>query len=192
VLFSHQDQGRPALTVIEGDPGLGNPAEVVYGVAQLQAAMLEVVGSAERSLAVCGSRSRDPAYLQAIEHSLGGRPQLVHWRVLVGPPHRGVLKEHLARLLALRDPADRAHGLQTLHIGMVDDPVREPERFFVASEARAVVTIPSLSTAGTFDTGIVLAHPLQAKGLIEHAKQLYASSVRLETLAAVHALAVLR
>jgi hypothetical protein len=103
-----------------------------------------------------------------------------------------VLKDHLVRLLELRDPADRRFGTQTFHLGMVTDQLREPERFFVASESRAVVTIPSLTAASNFDTGIVLAHPAQARALIEHAKQLYASSTKLETLAEVQALPVLR
>jgi hypothetical protein len=72
--------------------------------------------------------------------------RLVHWRVLVGPPHRQVLKDHLIRLLDLRDPADRTYGMQTLHLGMVEDQIREPERFFVASESQAVVTIPCLQS----------------------------------------------
>jgi hypothetical protein len=55
-----------------------------------------------------------------------------------------------------------------------------------------VVTIPSLIAASNFDTGILLAHPLQARALVEHAKQLYAGSAKLETLAAVEALPVLR
>jgi hypothetical protein len=112
--------------------------------------------------------------------------------VLIGQPHRQVLKDHLVRLLALRDPADRTHGMQTLHLGMVDDPVREPERFFVASESRAVVMIPSLTTAGALDTGVILLHPVQARRLVEHAKQLYAAAVKIESPAAVQALMILR
>ena len=50
-----------------------------------------------------------------------------------------------------------------------------------------MVTIPSLTAASNFDTGILLAHPLQARALVEHAKQLYAGSAKLETLAAVEA-----
>jgi hypothetical protein len=118
--------------------------------------------------------------------------RLVHWRVLVGPPHRQVLKDHLVRLLDLRDPADRTYGMQTLHLGMMEDQIREPERFFVASESQAVVTIPSLTAASNFDTGILLAHPLQARALVEHTKQLYAGSAKLETLTAIEALPVLR
>jgi transcriptional regulator with XRE-family HTH domain len=192
VLFAFQDAGRPSLSLVEADEGLALSAEVVCAFEQLQSAMLQVVITAERTLAAVGSRSRDPAYLEAIERALTERPRLVHWRVLIGQPHRQVLKDHLVRLLALRDPADRTHGMQTLHLGMVDDPVREPERFFVASESRAVVMIPSLTTAGALDTGVILLHPVQARGLVEHAKQLYAAAVKIESPAAVQALTILR
>jgi transcriptional regulator with XRE-family HTH domain len=191
-LFAHQDHGRPTLALVDADLGLINPAQVVCGFEQLQAAMVRVVGSARASLAIVGSRSRDRAYLATIVEVLRMQSRLVHWRVLVGPPHRQVLKDHLIRLLDLRDPADRTYGMQTLHLGMVEDQIREPERFFVASESQAVVTIPSMTAASNFDTGILLAHPLQARALVEHAKQLYAGSRKLETLAAVEALPVLR
>jgi transcriptional regulator with XRE-family HTH domain len=191
-LFAHQDRGRPTLALVDAEHSLTNPAQVFCGFEQLQAAMVRVVGSAMTSLAIVGSRSRDRAYLATIVEVLRMQSRLVHWRVLVGPPHRQVLKDHLIRLLDLRDPADRTYGMQTLHLGMVEDQIREPERFFVASESQAVVTIPSLTAASNFDTGILLAHPLQARALVEHAKQLYAGSRKLETLAAVEALTVLR
>jgi hypothetical protein len=57
---------------------------------------------------------------------------------------------------------------------------------------RAATKVPRNSGHPHFDTGIVLAHPLQARALVEHAKQLYAGSAKLETLAAVEALPVLR
>jgi succinyl-diaminopimelate desuccinylase len=46
-------------------------------------------------LVVMGSRSRDPGYLGAIEAALAERPSLVFYRVLFGPPHHQVLKDHL-------------------------------------------------------------------------------------------------
>ena len=55
-LFAHQDQGRPTLAVVDADQGLTNPAQVVCGFEQLQAAMVRVVGSARASLAIVGSR----------------------------------------------------------------------------------------------------------------------------------------
>jgi hypothetical protein len=122
VLFAHQDKGRPTLTLVDADQGLINPADVICGFEQLQAAMVRLVGSATATLAIVGSRSRDRAYLATIEEVLGMRSRLIHWRVLVGPPHRQVLKDHLVRLLELRDPADRSHGMQTSAVAASGEP----------------------------------------------------------------------
>jgi hypothetical protein len=130
--------------------------------------------------------------LEAIERVLAPRPRLVHYRVLFGPPHHQVLKDHLLRLLELRDPESREYEVKTLHIGMLSDLTAEPERFFVASESRAVAIVPSLVTAGSFDTGVVLTHSRQARGLVEHAKQLYPATHRLETADAIRAVPVHR
>jgi hypothetical protein len=109
--------------------------------------MTRVVRDAREYLAVVGSRSRDPAYLAAIEAVLEQRPELVHYRVLFGLPRHQVLKDHLLRLVAIRDPHDRSWGVKTLHIGIVEDDPGTPERFFCAGESSAVVPIPSLTSA---------------------------------------------
>src|SRR6266542_6710964 len=120
VLFAHQDAGRrPALAVIspnldDARIGLTTPADVVTTVDALLAAMLEVVREAREYLVVTGSRSRDLPYLQQIEEVLRERPRLVHYRVLFGPPHHRLLREHLLRLLELRDPDSREQGMKTL------------------------------------------------------------------------------
>lgn len=186
VLFAHQDgPQRPLLVSVGADR-----VALATTVADLTAAMLAVVRGAEQILVVTGSRSRDPVYLAAIEQLLAGRPRLIHYRVLFGPPRRQFLTDHLLRLLELRDPDDRQHGYKTLHLGIIDDLEAEPERFFVASEQRAVVALPSVTTAGNFDTGVVLLDPHHAQGLVDHAKQLYPATRKLETPEAVHALAV--
>jgi GntR family transcriptional regulator len=170
----------------------GERARLVSTVEDLQAAMTGVVRSASECLVTTGSRSRDPAYLEVIEQVLRERPRLVHYRVLIGPPHHQVLKDHLLRLLEIRDPSSREYGVQTLCVGMVNDPVREPERFFVASERAAVAVMPSLVTAGNLDTGVVFDHPQDARGLLQHAKQLFAGTQRIEDVEAVRALPVLK
>jgi hypothetical protein len=71
---------------------------------------------------------------------------LVCSRVLFGPPHHQVLKDHLLALLRLRDPGDRSLGVKTLHVGMVEDTMAVPERFFCVSEQMTVVPIPSLTS----------------------------------------------
>jgi GntR family transcriptional regulator len=170
----------------------GERARLVSTVADLQAAMTGVVHGATECLVTAGSRSRDPAYLEVIEQVLRERPRLVHYRVLIGPPHHQMLKDHLLRLLEIRDPSSREYGVQTLCMGMVNDLVREPERFFVASERAAVVTLPSFNTAGAFDSGLVLERPGDAQGLVQHGKALYAGSQRLEDVDAIKQLPVLR
>ncbi|AUS79511.1 transcriptional regulator [Actinoalloteichus sp. AHMU CJ021] len=171
VLFAHQDQRLTA--------GSETPLLLV-GHHDLRAAMTEVVHGAGQYLAVVGSRSRDAAYLDAIEAVLVQRPELVHYRVLFGPPRHQVLKDHLLRLVKIRDPHDRSLGVKTLHIGVVEDAPRAPERFFCASESTAVVPIPSLTSSEAFDSG-VLFEAAVAERLIDHARQVYAGARRIES-----------
>ncbi|WP_148271941.1 hypothetical protein [Saccharopolyspora spinosa] len=117
VLFAHQDQQLTAAT---------ETPRLLVGHHDLRDAMTEVVRNAHRYLAVLGSRSRDTAYLETIETVLAQRPELVHYRVLFGPPHHQVLKDHLLRLLEIRDPQDRSLGVKTLHISIIAPP--SPQR----------------------------------------------------------------
>jgi hypothetical protein len=170
-LFAHQDQ---MLTSTTAAPRL------LVGYQDLHDAMTEVVSNAREYLAVLGSRSRDTEYLESIELALTQRPTLVHYRVLFGPPHHQVLKDHLLRLVTSRDPHDRSIGLKTMHIGVIDSDPATPERFFCASESTAVVPIPSLTSAEAFDSGVLL-EAAAAKRLIDHARQCYAAARKLET-----------
>lgn len=181
VLFAHQDV---SLANAEETPRL------LVDYRDLHKAMTAVVDGARRYLAVTGSRSRDATYLAAIESALATRPELVHYRVLFGPPRHAVLTDHLLRLLDLRNPADRSLG-KTLHIGMVVEDLGMPERFFCAAETSAVVPIPSLTSAEAFDSGVLLG-PKSAERLIDHARQCYAAARRVETVQAIRALPVLR
>ena len=146
-LFADQDEDpQPSAAPVEahktGPATSRERVQMVSAVDQLRAALLDVVCQAEDLLTAVGSRSRDQSYLHAIEQALRDRPRLVHYRVLIGPPRRELLKEHLLRLLELRDPDSREHGFQTLHVGLIEDLVHQPEQFFVASERSAVVVIP--------------------------------------------------
>ncbi|MFE3588074.1 hypothetical protein ACFXOY_11165 [Streptomyces niveus] len=58
-------------------------------------------------------RGREKSYLASIETTVAQVPDLGHYRVLTG---------HLLRLLEMRDPNERRNGVQTLHIGIVDQP----------------------------------------------------------------------
>jgi transcriptional regulator with XRE-family HTH domain len=181
VLFAHQDA---PLTSAAETPRL------LVGYRDLREAMTMVVDGAQRYLAISGSRSRDTVYLEAIEAALAAQPELVHYRVLFGPPRHHMLTDHLLRLLDLRDPADRSLG-KTLHIGMVVDEPSTPERFFCASENSAVVPIPSLTSAEAFDSGVLLGAKA-AERLIDHARQCYAAARRVETVQVIQELSVPR
>ena len=120
---------------------------------------------------------------------MADRPQLVHYRLLFGQPRHRLFKDHLLRLLEICDPGDRQTiGVKRLYLGRVVD--NEPERSICASEREAVVIIPSLVTAGNFDSAIVFSFPEQARCLVSHVQQLYAGTKRLETPQAVEALEV--
>lgn len=181
VLFVHQDRGLAA----------GAGLRLVAGFAELQRAMLATVTGARECLVAAGSRSRDARYLAAIEEVLARRSGLVCYRVLFGPPRHQLLKDHLARLVELRDPADRSLGVKTLHIGLVEDTDSSPERFFCASEEMAVVPVPSLTSHEAFDSGVVFG-PAAAARLVDHGRQAYAAARRIETLAEIGDLRVVR
>jgi hypothetical protein len=182
VLFAHQDEQLAS--------GLDAP-RLLAGWGALQAAMLATVTEAQECLVVTGSRSRDQEYLEAIEAALAERPLLVCYRVLFGPPHHQILKDHLLALLRLRDPGDRSLGVKTLHLGMVEDVTASPERFICASERMAVIPVPSLTSHEAFDCGIVLGAGAALR-LLDHGRQAYAAARKVETPEDVAGLDVLR
>jgi transcriptional regulator with XRE-family HTH domain len=180
-LFAHQDSGLRT----EAAPKL------LAGVTELREAMLVTVRGARECLVAAGSRSRDTEYLEAIEAVLAERPTLVHYRVLFGPPHHQTLKDHLLRLLELRNPAERSLGIKTLHLGIVEDTLTTPERFFCTSEQMAAVPIPSLTSAEAFDSGVLLGTAAAGR-LLDHGRQAYAGARRIETPRLVGELEVVR
>jgi transcriptional regulator with XRE-family HTH domain len=180
-LFAHQDAGLPG----------GAAPRLLVGFSQLHQALLATVTGAQECLVVLGSRSRDAEYLGTIENTLAQQPGLVHYRVLFGPPCHQILKDHLIRLLRLRDPGDRTRGVKTLHIGVVNDPATSPERFFCASERMAVVPIPSLTSHEAFDSGVALTAAPAAR-LLDHGRQAYAAARRIETIEEASGLEVVR
>jgi hypothetical protein len=181
-LFAHQDEH-----LVSGPDG----PQLLVGWDALQSAMLATVSGARECLVVAGSRSRDRRYLEAIEAALAERPSLVCYRVLFGPPHHQVLKDHLLELLRLRDPGDRSLGIKTLHVGIVEDVIASPERFFCVSEQMAVIPIPSLTSHDAYDCGIVLGAE-SALRLMDHGRQAYAASRKVETPQEIAGLGVLR
>ncbi|WP_051055737.1 MULTISPECIES: helix-turn-helix transcriptional regulator [Kitasatospora] len=184
VLFAHQD--GEAVSTLESS-GTGVVLKVLTRWTDLVEAMVGVVAGAREQLVVTGSRSREKAYLAAIETAVARDPGLVHYRVLYGPPRHRELADHLVRLLELRDPGERRHGVKTLHIGVVEGPALE--RFFVASETQAVVPLPSLHGSDGFDCGVLLGREA-AQGLVHHGREAAAGARAVETFETVRALPV--
>lgn len=185
VLFAHQDGA--ASSVLEAS-GTSVVVRVLTRYTDLIEAMVEVVCGARERLVVTGSRSREKAYLGAIETAVAQQPDLVHYRVLYGPPRHRALADHLLRLLELRDPSARRNGVKTLHIGLVE-PLAAMERYFVASESAAVVPLPSFHGADGFDCGVLLGREA-AVGLVHHGREACASARAVETIEGVRALPI--
>jgi GntR family transcriptional regulator len=156
---------------------------------ELLAANLQVVRGARESLVAVGSRSREPNYLHAIEQALESWPDLVHYRILIGPPHHQMLKDHLLRLAELS--TSRSSGPKTIFASMIGDLTHDAERFFVASERAAVAILPSVNSPANFDTAVLIGDPRIAQALQQHGRALYGGHV-LESAEEIKALEVLR
>lgn len=163
---------------------------LVTSGADLSNALIDVVRNAQECLVAVGSRSRAHGYLQEIEQAIKHKPSLIHYRILIGPLHSQVLKDHLVRLIELRCDRDAGDEAQSLHISIINDLTLYHERFFVASERAAVITLPSAHSPMNFDTGLIVRNPMYVQNLLEHGKALYSKN-RLECLDAVNALEVL-
>jgi hypothetical protein len=87
----------------------GQSEHLVTSGGELTAALIDVVRNAQECLVAVGSRSSEISYLQEIERVIQDKPPLIHYRILLGPPHSQVLKDPLLRLLALR-PAQANGG----------------------------------------------------------------------------------
>lgn len=151
----------------------------------------DIVSEAEEIFYATGSRSRDEKYLKAIEARLAAVPALVHYRVLMGPPFRALLKEHLLRLLQLRPPGDRSLGFKTLHVGLFEKPLQQAEVFIAGNEKRALIVLPSRQGLGEYNNGLVVDDPVHARDLCNFVKQMYAAGRPIETTEAIEALPAL-
>jgi hypothetical protein len=155
----------------------------------LTGALERIVRGAENILAIVGSRSREPIYLEEIENVLSSKLGLIHYRLLFGPPRHKLFQEHLLRMLEMCDPQDRSvAGVQRLNIGLAPDGYVEVG--MCVSEKEGVVILPSLVSPGNFDTALSLSSPEHSRGLISHVQQLYHGSEKVETAEAVNRLGV--
>jgi hypothetical protein len=168
----------------------GPSGHLVTSGGELTAALVDVVRNAQEYLVAVGSRSSEISYLQEIEQAIQDKPRLVHYRILLGPPRSQVLKDHLLRLLTLRPAQVYGSAEQTVHVSILNDLTRYPERFFVASEQAAVIILPSANSPMNFDTAIIVREPQYVHRLLQHGKALYSKN-RLESFDAINLLQVL-
>ena len=168
----------------------GQSLHLVTSGGELTVALMDVVRNAQEHLVAVGSRSSEITYLQEIEKEIQDKPSLIHYRILLGPPHSQALKDHLLRLVALRPAQVNGSSGQTLHIGIVNDLIRYHERFFVASEQAAVIILPSVNSPMNFDTAIIVREPQYVHRLLQHGKALYGKH-RLESFEAMDRLEVI-
>lgn len=169
---------------------IGDGTQLVTSGSELSEALIDTVRNARECLIAVGSRSSEPTYLQEIEQVVDRRPELIHYRILIGQPHSQVLKDHLLRLVEICAPRTDDDGTQRLHVSIILDTARYYERFFLVSENSAVVVLPSGTSPVNFDTALVVHDAIYVRGLLQHGKALY-SKHRLESADAVNQLEVL-
>lgn len=187
-----QDQvPRPTpVSQIKPDGPTGPSGHLVTSGGELTAALVDVVRNAQEYLVAVGSRSSEISYLQEIERAIQDKPRLIYYRILLGPPHSQVLKDHLLRLLTFHPAQVNGSSEQTVRVSILNDLTRYPERFFVASEQAAVIILPSANSPMNFDTAIIVREPQYVHRLLQHGKALYSKN-RLESFDAINLLEVL-
>lgn len=161
--------------------------------ADVEAALWSVVDEANRFLVCSGSRSRDERYLRLIEDRLRADPDLTYHRILFGPPWRVELRDHLLRVLEIRDPSMTAQGAgKSVFLALFDDLSCEPERFICANEHRAVLPQMSLNGLSWYDTAFVVNDPKRASGWRATMQEAYRAGRPIETRDAVLSLPIVK
>lgn len=129
-----------------------------------------VVRGASEVIVATGSRSHDTDYLSALEKRVASEHELKHLRVLVGPPQRPELRDHLQRLKSSAE-AMKAHWPDD-KISFVELPLGGDftEKFICASENKVVIIIQSIHSPHGFDTGIVIDDPTLAVRFVDQLK----------------------
>lgn len=124
-----------------------------------------VVRTAQKSLMIMGSRSRDEGYLRAIEDHISANPHVDHGRILVGPAQSEILEQHIQKLADIGGRRDESNGDGRLAVTEYPLGGSVPERFIAASETKAVITLPSLNGGRLYDTALVIEDDLASQKL---------------------------
>lgn len=165
---------------------------LVRGKGAVKRANIRLVEEARVDLYTVGSRSRDPDYLKAIEKVLAERSSLSYTRVLLGPPRRSELKDHLLRVRTLRDPDDLSHGFRTLSLALFENPGKQVEFNLCGNERRCLLVLPSADGGiGEYDTAVVFSDPKLVDGYRRLVQTLVGAGIRLQSMEQIEKLPVL-
>jgi hypothetical protein len=166
--------------------------KLVTNASELINELVSIIEDSYEIILTVGSRARDVKYLSAIENRLKQNSALVYYRVLFGQIQTKILKNHLVNLLDIRDPNDRVHGYKTLHIGLFDDFLMEPERTICANEKKAIVILPSFGGIGKYDTALIIEDNEYVRSIKRFVEELYNSGKCIETKEQVNNLEIIR
>ena len=163
---------------------------LICGAGAVMTANIQIVQRAADRLFVAGSRSRDEKYLGAIEEQLKKHPDLIHYRVLIGPPRLAILKDHLLKLLQIRSPDDLSKGYKTIHMGMFANEYLQPEIFLCGNESSVLAVLPPMTGIGEFTTAAFFTDPELVDSYLRLTKDLYNKGRKIETVDSVKELSV--
>ena len=165
---------------------------LIHGWDRIQCELEITINSAKRYLCCTGSRSRDPRYLLKIHDRLRESKELSHYRILFGPPHRRCLVDHLQSLLKIRPTKERVNGVQTLHIGFINNSKNYFEFYLTGNENRCLIILPSWNEAGTYDSALLINDSRIAMNYIRVIQALFKGSEPIDSASRLKNIGLLR
>lgn len=136
------------------------PPKLVADAQELVACNIDIVRSARQFLYLTGSRSRDADYLQSVVSALTEHPELIHRRILLGPPRRQEMHQHVLELLSTNHQGQYVRRQQKLGVAIYESDRHYPAEVAICmNERRALVVLPSIKGGWGYDTAVVFEDP---------------------------------
>lgn len=134
--------------------------------------LYSTVSNAKELIITSGSRSRDARYLNKLREKLADSPNIEFYSILFGPPRYQVFKDHLERVLKQVPQQRVSDGTSNVHIAILQNPGRLPERFICASETKAVLPLQSFNRIDEYDSALVITDPKLVGELVAQFKNM--------------------
>jgi hypothetical protein len=112
----------------------------------------------------------------------------------MGLPHHQVFKDHLLRLIDIRNKSgkvDSETGRKLINLALFEDLNSQAEVFICGNEKTCIVILPPVTKIGEYSTADVF-HGTFVREYLRLAKDLYQSGKPLNTAASIQVLQVLR